>query len=106
GDEVDRRDRSPPVLRVEVARTGEPRREVADAVRGAAPEVAHRVAVEPVPLGPEHREVADLVAAGPDVPWLGDQLRLREHRVLVDDVEERRQPVDVPELAARTVARE
>ena len=41
----------------------------------------------------------DLVAARADVPRLGDQLHLREHRVLVDDVEERRQTVDVVELA-------
>ena len=65
----------------------------------AAPEVAHRVAVDAVPLRPEHREVADLVAARPDVPRLGDQLHLREHRVLVDRVEERREAVDLVELA-------
>ena len=63
-----------------------------------APEVAHRVAVLVVPLGPEDREVADLVAAGADVPGLGDQLHLREDRVLVDDVEEGREPVDVVQL--------
>ena len=45
------------------------------------------------------REVADLVPARPDVPRLGDQLRLGEDRILVDDVEERRQTVDVVELA-------
>ena len=45
------------------------------------------------------REVADLVAAVADVPRLGDQLHLREHRILVDDVEERAEPVDVVQLA-------
>ena len=65
----------------------------------AAPEVAHRVAVDAVPLAPQHREVADLVAARADVPRLGDELDLREHRVLVDGVEERREAVDVVELA-------
>src|SRR5947208_145148 len=63
GDEVDRRERVAAVVLVEVRRAGETRGEVAE--RGlAAPEVAHRVAVHAVPLGPEHREVADLVAAG------------------------------------------
>ena len=83
---------------VEVARAGEALREVARR-RLAAPEVAHRVAVDAVPLAPEDREVADLVAARPDVPRLGDQLHLGQDRVLVDDVEERREPVDVVELA-------
>ena len=64
-----------------------------------APDVAHRVAVHAVPLRPEHREVAHLVAARAEIPGLGDQLDLREHRVLVDHVEERREAVDVVELA-------
>ena len=98
GDEVDRGERVAAVGLVEVGGAGEARGEVADA-GVPAPEVAHRVAVDAVPLRPQHREVADLVAARPDVPRLGDQLDLREHRVLVDHVEERRQPVDVVELA-------
>ena len=97
GDEVDRRGGMPPVRLVEVARAREPARELADG-RVPAPEVAHRVPVHPVPLGPEDREVPDLVAAGADVPRLGDQLHLAEHRILVDDVEERREAVDVVQL--------
>ena len=88
GDEVDRRERPPAVGLVEVAGAREPRGEVGD-FRLAAPEVAHRVAVDAVPLRPEHGEVADLVPARADVPRLGDELHLREHGVLVDDVEER-----------------
>ena len=75
-------------------------RELGDA-RLPAPEVAHDVAVDAVPLAPQHREVADLVAAGADVPGLGDELDLREDRVLVDGVEERAQAVDVVELAGQ-----
>ena len=67
--------------------------------RLATPEVADGVAVVAVPLGPLGREVADLVAARTDVPRLGDQLDLADHRVLLDEVEERGQPVDVVELA-------
>ena len=98
GDEVDRRERIASVVGVEVGRAGEPLRELAD-VRLSAPEVAHRVAVLPVPLGPEDGEVPDLVAARADVPRLGDELDLREDGILVDDVEERREPVNVVELA-------
>jgi hypothetical protein len=47
------------------------------------------------------REVADLVAALADVPRLGDELHLGDDRVLVDQVEERRQPVDLVELAGQ-----
>ena len=69
--------------------------------RLAAPEVADHVAVDPVPLAPQDREVAHLVAARPHVPGLGDQLDLRQHRVLVDDVEERAQAIDVVQLAGQ-----
>ena len=97
-DEVDRRERVAAVVLVEIARARQALGELPH-VRLAAPEVAHRVAVHPVPLRPQDREVADLVAARADVPGLGDQLDLREHRVLVDDVEERAQAVDVVELS-------
>ena len=44
-------------------------------------------------------KVADLIAAGPEVPRLGDQLHLRQHRVLRDDVEEGAELVDLVQLA-------
>ena len=66
-----------------------------------APEVPHHVAVDAVPLRPQDGEVADLVAARADVPGLGDQLHLGQDRVLVDGVEEGRQPVDVVQLAGQ-----
>ena len=54
-----------------------------------------------LPFHSDHsgREVADLVAALADVPRLGDQLHLADHRVLLDEVEEGGQPVDLVELA-------
>ena len=100
GDEVDRRERVAPVAVVEIARPREAPRELGDA-RLCAPEVAHRVSVHPVPLGPQDGEVADLVPAGTDVPRLRDQLHLRDDRILVDRVEERRQAVDLVELACK-----
>ena len=100
-DEVDRRERAAAVGLVEVAAAGQPGGELAERAGLAAPEVADRVAVLAVPLRPQRREVADLVAARADVPRLGDQLDLADHRVLLDEVEERRQPVDVVELAGQ-----
>ena len=67
----------------------------------AAPEVADGVAVLAVPLRPLRREVADLVAARPDVPRFGDQLDLADRRILLHEFEKRRQPVDVVELAGQ-----
>jgi hypothetical protein len=98
GDEVDRGDGPAVVGLVQVRRAGEPGRELAQAGRLAAPEVAHGVAVLAVPLRPQRGEPAHLVAAVADVPRLGDELDLADHRVLVDQVEERRQPVDLVEL--------
>jgi len=76
-----------------------PRRELRQRLVLAPPVVAHGVAVLAVPLRPQRGEVAHLVAALADVPRLGDQLHLRDDRVLLDQVEERRQPVDVVQLA-------
>jgi hypothetical protein len=101
GDEVDRGDRAAAVVLVEVARAGQPGRELGDRRVLAAPEVAHAVAVLAVPLGPQRREVADLVAALADVPRLGDELDLRDDRVLLHEVEERGEPVDLVELAGQ-----
>src|SRR5204863_9721642 len=81
--------------RVQVAGTGEPGGEVGHGGRLPAPEVADGVPVLAVPLGPQRREVADLVAALAYVPRLGDELDLGYHRVLLDQVEEGGQPVHV-----------
>ena len=89
GDEVDARVRPPRGALVEIGAAGEPVGELGERLIGAAPEVAHAVAVLAVPLGPERREVADLVAAFADVPRLGDQLDLADDRILLDEVEER-----------------
>ena len=73
----------------------------ASMLRLAAPEVAHGVAVAPVPLGPVGREVADLVAALAHVPGFGDELHGADDRVLLDDVEEGREAVDGVQLAGQ-----
>ena len=101
GDEVDARDRAAAVVLVEVGRAGDARGELAERGRLAAPEVADDVAVAAVPLGPQRREAADLVTAVAEVPRLGDQLHLGDHRVLLHEVEERAQPVDLVELAGQ-----
>src|ERR1035441_4662986 len=93
GDEVYRGDRAPAVLLVQGPGAGQPGRELGDGRGLAAPEVADRVPVLPVPLTPQRREVADLIAAVAHIPRLRDQLDLGDHRILLDQVEERGQPV-------------
>ena len=99
GDEVDAGVGPPTAGLVQVRGAGDPRSELAEAAGPAAPDVADVVAVATVPLRPRRREVPDLVAALPHVPRLGDQLDLVDHRVLLDEVEERREPVDVVQFA-------
>jgi len=96
GDEVDRRERSTSLARVEVRRAGEPPAELSDG-RATAPEVADVVAVLVVPLGPERWELPNLVSARADVPRLGDQLHAAQHRILLDRRHEVAEHVEVVE---------
>ncbi len=98
GDEVDGGQRASTVVLVEIGGARQPGRELRQCPRLAAPQVPYRVAVLSVPLGPQGREVAHLVAALAHVPRFGDQLHLGDHRVLLHQVEERRQPVHLVEL--------
>src|SRR4051812_50220441 len=91
GHEVDRRVRVGAVFWVAVAGAGDARGELGQRLRLAAPVVADRVAVLAVPLRPQRREVADLVAALPDVPRLGGQLYPAPHPVLLGEIEESRE---------------
>ena len=99
--EVDRRGRLAGRRLVQVGAAREPVAELAERRRLAAPQVADRVAVPAVPLRPARREVTDLVPAVAHVPRLGDQLDLRDDGVLLHQVEERREPVDLVQLAGQ-----
>src|SRR5690606_33334844 len=97
GDEVDGSHGAAPVGLVEVGGAGDAGGELRQ-YGVAPPEVADSVAVFPVPLGPQGREVTDLVAAGAHVPRFGNELDLGDDRVLLDNVEECAEPVHVVEL--------
>ena len=82
---------------VQVRRAGQAGRQVGQQAVVAAPEVADGVPELAVPLAPAGGEPADVVAVAlADVPRLGDQLHLGEHRVLPDQVEERREASSKP----------
>ena len=93
GHEVDAGEGRAALVRVEVAGARQPRGELGQHAALGPPVVADAVAVLAVPLAPAGREVADLVAALTHVPRLGDQLDLVQDGVLLDEVEERREPV-------------
>ena len=99
GDEVDAGVRPAAAPFVQVAGAADARGELRGHAAVALPEPAHAVAVLAVPLRPNDGKVADLVAAFAQIPRLGDELHLAEHRVLMDDVEERTQLVDFVQLA-------
>src|SRR3954469_7268808 len=68
GDEVDAGVRLSAVVLVQIGAARQPRGELAERRLLTAPIVARHVAVLPVPLAPEHREVADLVPAVAEIP--------------------------------------
>ena len=86
-DEIDRRPRAP-------AQCGEQVRVASDAAGDGpqwtvsiVPMVAYEITVPVIPFSPRSGERADLVAAGADIPRLGDELDLGENRVLGNSVE-------------------
>lgn len=81
---------APIVVVVKVCRASYARGEVALQALVTLDKPAHNVAVDAVPLGPDVpvREGADLVATA--VPWLCNELDLREDGVLGDGADERR----------------
>ena len=75
-NKVDARVRPTAAPFVEVARSGEPRRELGNDSSVSLPHLAHAIAILPVPFAPKGRKVADLIASFPQVPRLRDQLHL------------------------------
>ena len=88
GDEIDARFGGFSAAFVQIRASAEPVREVAHVAVFTLPIPANRVPVATVPLRPEHRKVAHLITAITHVPRLRDELHLRQHRILMNDVEE------------------
>src|SRR6201999_800281 len=72
----------------------------------ALPVAPDRVAELAIPLPERAGEIADLVAAHPGVPRLGDQLDAGQDRVLLHDLEDRRLAIVGPAPDATDHARE
>src|SRR5258708_35402994 len=88
GDEVDAGPGPAPLVAEDVGGAGEARGEIGRDALVAFPQAPHRVAVLRVPLGPAGRELAELIAVGPDIPRLGHGLPPRRHRGLPARAEE------------------
>ena len=91
GDKIDRGQWLAARGLIQVTGARQPGREFGQRGVPAAPEISHPVPVLAVPFGPQRGEVPDLVAILAHVPRLGDQLDLRDDRVLLDQPEECRQ---------------
>ena len=97
-DEVDTCIGTAAAVFVQVVAAGEPCGELRHRAGVAAPEPADGIAILPVPLGPQHRKIADLITPLPEIPGLRNQLHLRQHGILMDDVEKRPQSVHVEQF--------
>ena len=87
-EEVDAAGWSAAAEAIQVAAAAQAIGELGDLARIALPEFAHVVAVLAIPLAPQHWQIADLIAKVADVPWFANEFDARQHRILVDDVEE------------------
>ena len=101
GDEIDAGPRPASALLEEVADPVTRRRKFRQLALVALPIAPHGIAIAVVPLRPAGREAADLIAAGADVPGLGDQLDPRQDGVLAAGVEEAAALVEAMRLAAQ-----
>src|SRR6056297_1121962 len=88
GDKVDAGEGETAGILVEIRATGKAGCKLAECFITSRPEVAYTVAVTAVPLAPHRRKVANLITTFANVPGLGDQLDLADHRVLLDQIEE------------------
>ena len=77
-----------------VGRAGHAAAEFAEQTAFSRPVAAQSSAEVIVPFRPAGRKASDLIAAGADVPRLGDQLDVGEHRILPDRSEERRAAIE------------
>src|SRR5690554_6464272 len=88
-NEVNAGRRSSVVAGIEVRAPGKARSKLTEHTDGATPVVANTVAVFPVPFRPAGWKISNLITALAYVPQFSDEFYLRDHRILVDDIEKR-----------------
>jgi len=96
GHKIQARMRSAAIMQIQVAAACEARRQLADCRAVSFPKSPHAITVSTIPLAPEDRKIPDLVSIRPQIPRLGNELHLRQDRILVNDVKERSETIDIP----------
>src|SRR5437868_2142560 len=94
GDEINAGKWLPARCLVQVGAARETVGKFAERLIDAANIITNSVSIFPVPLRPVWWEVSDLVSALADVPRFGDELCLPHYRVLLDQIEKRREAID------------
>ncbi len=89
GDKINARIRPAAAVLIEIAAAREAVGEFCDLPVIPPPKAPDVVPIFPVPFGPQDGKVAHLVTALPKIPRLSDQLYSRNHRVLLNNIEER-----------------
>src|SRR5215213_6801128 len=92
-NEIDACSRSAVIVFVEIRAACKAQCEFTKHTIGATPVIANAIPVFSVPFCPAGRKFSYLVSTFSNIPWFCDQLYLRDYGVLVNDVEERTQPV-------------
>ena len=86
--EIDRRPRPPAILVELTGRAQKPCPEFLGAMTVTAPVTPHRVSKTIIPFGKFRRKFAKTVSAGANIPRLGNQSDIRQHRILAQGIEE------------------
>src|SRR5580704_3920135 len=102
GNKVDAGIGTPATVRVQIARTGNAISQVAQESSITLPIGTNCIPIAIVPFCPAHGEVSDLISSFAKVPGFGNQLDLREHRILMDDVEESSQAINLMKFAGES----
>src|SRR4029453_18879960 len=85
---------------IEIAAAGQAERQTSHQPAIPLPKTSHGVAIFGVPFGPEDGKIPNLIAAFAQVPGFRDELHLRQHGILVNNVKERPQPIHRMQLSS------
>src|SRR5690606_6247874 len=93
-NEVHTGSRTPAAPFIQITGTTQPRCKLRDESPIPFPEMANTIPIFSIPFRPENREVANLIASLCDIPRFRNELHLRQHGILVNNVEEGTQLID------------
>src|SRR5436305_4202701 len=98
---VDAGSRSTVIIFIKIRASGKPKCKFTEHAFSTTPIITNAIAVLTIPFHPSRRKFSNLVTTFSNVPGFGNQFYLRDHRVLVNDVEERTKPVYFMQLSGQ-----